>query len=68
MRDELYVDGRLFLVRDGGRLLEPASDYERGAGLVETFRRPDAEQCFARQVNFARDCGDRVEVRQRWSA
>jgi hypothetical protein len=61
MRDEMYVNGRLFLVRDGDRLLEPIND----GPLQETFRRPDADQCFARQVNFARDCGNRVEVRQR---
>lgn len=64
MSRELYVDGRLYLVQDGDRLLEPGSDYGRGTGLVENGHRPDAGQCFAQQVNFARDSGNSVEVRE----
>jgi hypothetical protein len=59
--EEMYVDGRLFLVRDRDRLLESGSD----GSLQETFCGQDAERVFSRQVNFARDCGNRVEVRQR---
>jgi hypothetical protein len=61
VREELYVGERLFLVREGDRLLEPIND----GPLQETFRREDAECCFGLQVNYARECGNRVEVRRR---
>jgi hypothetical protein len=68
---ELHVDGRLFLVVDGDRLLEPSGDYGPDPSdrtLRETGHRSDAAQCFTAQVNHARDTGCRVEVRDRsWS-
>ena len=60
MSEEMYVDGQLYLVRDGSRLLEPIN-----GSLMEIDNRPDADVCFGRQLNWVRDQGASVEMRER---